>query len=113
MWVAGFDLLYALQDLDFDRSKGLRSLPVKLGLINTLRLSAILHGIFLLSLVSYGWMEGLGYFYWAGLGLSAVFLWWEHWTIREDLRKINAAFFTANGLLSVFFLLAIVADLYF
>ncbi|MFO1462349.1 MAG: UbiA-like polyprenyltransferase [bacterium] len=111
-WVAGFDLLYALQDLDFDRAKGLRSLPVKLGIMNTFKAAACFHLVFLALLAGYGWMEGLGKFYWIGLALSGAFLLWEHATIREDLRKVNAAFFIANGLLSVFFLVFTVADLY-
>lgn len=111
-WVAGFDLLYALQDLDFDRARGLRSLPVKLGIMNTFKAAAGFHVIFLVLLAAYGWLEGLGKFYWIGLLLSGAFLLWEHATIREDLRKVNAAFFTANGLLSVFFLVFTVADLY-
>jgi len=112
-WVAGFDLLYALQDLDFDRKQGLRSLPVKLGVMGTFKVSAIFHLFFLLFLIWYGWLESLGLFYWAGLGLSGAFLLWEHRAIRNDFRKLNAAFFTANGLLSVFFLLFTAADLYF
>ena len=112
-WVAGFDLLYALQDLEFDRSHGLYSLPVKLGPASSLRLSAGLHLLFLALLVIYGLMENLGGLYWVGLGLSGAFLIWEHTMIRGDLSRINAAFFTANGLLSVFFLLFTAADLYF
>ncbi|KAB2841976.1 4-hydroxybenzoate octaprenyltransferase [bacterium] len=113
LWVAGFDLLYALQDLEFDRAQGLRSLPVRLGLKGSLRLSSLCHAAFLALLVAYGFLEGLGAFYWVGLGLSGAFLLWEHATIREDLAKVNAAFFTANGLLSVFFLAFTAADLYF
>ncbi|MDL1871078.1 4-hydroxybenzoate octaprenyltransferase [Deltaproteobacteria bacterium PRO3] len=113
LWVAGFDLLYALQDLEFDREQGLRSLPVRLGLKGSLKLSSLCHATFLALLVLYGLLEALGGFYWAGLGLSGAFLLWEHATIRDDLAKVNAAFFTANGLLSVFFLAFTAADLYF
>ncbi|MCE9625530.1 MAG: putative 4-hydroxybenzoate polyprenyltransferase [Deltaproteobacteria bacterium] len=112
-WVAGFDLLYALQDLDFDRSKGLRSLPVKIGFLKTFSLSAGFHLVFWALLALYGWMEGMGLYYWIGWALSGAILAWEHRTIREDLRKVNAAFFTANGLLSVFFLIFVAVDLYF
>lgn len=113
LWVAGFDLLYALQDLDFDRAQGLHSLPVKLGQKRSLALSLAFHMVFLLLLLAYGLWAGLGGFYWAGLGLSGAFLLWEHATIREDFRKVNAAFFTANGLLSVFFLVFTALDVYF
>src|SRR5262249_25955851 len=98
--------------LDFDRSHGLYSLPVKLGFSNTLQLSFVLHLLFLAMLVAYGWVERLGVFYWVGLGISSVFLGWEHRSIREDFRKINAAFFTANGLLSLFFLACVTAAVY-
>jgi 4-hydroxybenzoate polyprenyltransferase len=111
-WVAGFDLLYALQDLDFDRSKGLHSLPVKIGFMKTFSLSAGFHLVFWALLALYGWMEGLGGYYWIVWVLSGGFLAWEHSIIRQDLRRVNAAFFTANGLLSVFFLIFVAADLY-
>lgn len=112
LWVAGFDLLYALQDLEFDRQKGLRSLPAKLGQKSTLRLAAILHGLFLGTLVAYGLYQGLGSIYWIGLALSGAFLFWQHFLIQEGLHRINAAFFTANGLLSLFFLVFVALDLY-
>lgn len=112
LWVAGFDLLYALQDLEFDRAKGLRSLPVKLGFRKTMALAALFHGLFLVSLIAYGLYQGLGWIYWAGLALSAAFLLWQHRLIQEGLHRINAAFFTSNGLLSVFFLVFVALDLY-
>jgi 4-hydroxybenzoate polyprenyltransferase len=102
-WVAGFDLLYSLQDLNFDRAHGIFSLPVKIGLKNTFRLSTGLHLLFLLGLAAYGYLEGLRAVYWAGWFLCAGFLVWEHWILKEDLKKIQASFFTANGLLSLFF----------
>ena len=113
LWVAGFDLLYALQDLEFDRRQGLRSLPAKLGPKKTLVLAAGLHALFLGFLAAYGLYQGLGWIYWAGLAVSAGFLLWQHWLIQEGLHRINAAFFTANGLLSLLFLLFVTLDLYF
>ncbi len=112
LWVAGFDLLYALQDLDFDRRQGLRSLPAKLGTKKTLALAAALHGLFLVSLAVYGLYQGLGWIYWAGWVLSGGFLFWQHRLIQEGLHRINAAFFTANGLLSLAFLAFVALDLY-
>lgn len=111
-WVAGFDLLYALQDLDFDRKKGLGSLPAKLGPGKTLALAAAFHGLFLVFLAAYGHYQGLGWIYGFGLALSAVFLFWQHRLIQEGMHRINAAFFTANGLLSLFFLVFVALDLY-
>lgn len=111
-WVAGFDLLYSLQDLQFDREQGLYSLPVKLGTRNSFILAMIFHGLFLVALLTYGWLENLGAVYWAGLSITAAFLFWQHWLLKTDLSKIQAAFFTANGLLSVFFLVFVLGDLY-
>jgi len=111
-WVSGFDLLYALQDLDFDRTNGVYSWPVKLGTPNTFRLAIIFHVLFLLILLAYGFLEGMGEIYWIGLTVAAGFLIWEHWILDAKLEKIQAAFFTANGLLSVFFLFFVLADLY-
>jgi 4-hydroxybenzoate polyprenyltransferase len=110
--VAGFDLLYSLQDLDFDRERGLNSLPVKLGAKKTLLLATALHGLFLGALVAYGLFQDLGWIYWLGLVLSGVFLLWQHRIIQEGMHRINAAFFTANGLLSLFFLVFVALDLY-
>ncbi len=112
-WVAGFDILYSLQDLDFDRSSGLHSLPVKLGVKNSLRLSTVLHLFFLIFLFGYGVLENLGLIYWVGVSLTSLFLIWEHWLVHDDLTKIEAAFFTANGLLSLFFLVFTLSDLVF
>ena len=110
-WVAGFDLLYALQDIEFDRERGLGSLPARLGLRKTLRLSMIFHLCFVISLLGYGNLEGLGLIYYSGVGVTAAILIWEHWLLRDGLEKIQAAFFTANGALSIFFLLFVLADL--
>lgn len=102
-WVAGFDLLYALQDLDFDQSHGVFSLPVKLGVKNTFLLSKLFHLAFLIALLIFGLREQLGWLYWLGYLLSAGFLSWQHWLLKNDLNKIEMAFFTANGLLSLVF----------
>ena len=112
LWVAGFDLLYALQDLEFDRNQGLCSLPVKLGLKRSLNLAAGLHGLFMAALIAYGLYQDMGWIYWAGIGISAAFLLWQHVLVQEGLHRINAAFFTANGLLSLFFLVFVALDLY-
>lgn len=102
-WVSGFDLLYALQDIEFDRETGLFSLPLKLGIPATLTLAKRLHLImlgllFLVFLVS----PFLGWLYLLGLFLAAALLYHEHQLISaDDLSKIDAAFFTINGYLSV------------
>lgn len=109
-WVAGFDLLYALQDLEFDRAHGLHSLTVRLGIRGSFRLSSLFHLIFLGMLASYGFFEGLGKFYWIGLTMVAGLLIWQHLILKEDLKKIQASFFTANGLLSLLFLFFTMID---
>ncbi len=102
-WVSGFDLLYALQDIEFDRETGLFSLPVKLGIPATLKLAKRLHLImlgllFLLFLAS----PFLGWLYLLGLFIAAALLHYEHQLISaDDLSRIDAAFFTMNGYLSV------------
>ncbi|HCU24552.1 MAG TPA: 4-hydroxybenzoate octaprenyltransferase [Deltaproteobacteria bacterium] len=111
-WVAGFDLLYALQDLEFDRHQGLHSFAVKLGIRRSFRVSALLHAFFLAGLAGYGFWENLGKIYWCGLGISAGLLLYQHAVLKEDLRKIQTAFFTANGLLSFFFLLFVLLEVY-
>ncbi len=111
-WVAGFDLLYALQDLEFDRDNQLHSLPVKLGVKRSFQLSSLLHLCFFLCLLIFGKMEFLGIYYWIGVGLTGAILFWEHWILKEDLKKIEASFFTANGLLSLFFLAFTAIDLF-
>lgn len=112
-WVAGFDLLYALQDIDFDRSHGVYSLAAKLGTKSSLKLSRLLHALFFVGLLSYGWIEHLGWLAWLGISICGIFLLWQHRLLRQDLTRINAAFFTANGLLSLCFLAFISADVFF
>ncbi|MDX1387180.1 MAG: UbiA family prenyltransferase, partial [bacterium] len=113
LWVAGFDLLYSLQDLEFDRSSGLHSLAVRLGPHGSFSLARGLHGIFLATLALYGVLENFTWIYWVGLVISAGFLAYEHWTLRGGLKNLQAAFFTANGLLSLCFLAFVLADLFF
>ncbi len=104
LWVAGFDILYALQDLAFDRASGLHSIPVTMGVPRALILSAILHLGMLVLLVRipklYG--DALGLWYWLGVAGCAALLAYQHWIVRpNDLSRLDAAFFQANGLLGV------------
>jgi 4-hydroxybenzoate polyprenyltransferase len=112
-WVAGFDVLYALQDLDFDRRTGLHSIPARLGVRGALWVSGLLHlvmlGLLLLLPGLYG--PGLGTGFAVGVAGCVGLLAYQHWIVRPaDLSRLNAAFFTANGVLSVWLLLAVVAD---
>jgi 4-hydroxybenzoate polyprenyltransferase len=105
LWVAGFDVLYALQDLDFDRGAGLFSVPARFGVRGALWVSALLHAAMLgLLAVLPGLYRpgGLGAAYWVGWAGCLALIAYQHWVVRPgDLSRLNAAFFQANGALSV------------
>ncbi len=112
-WVSGFDILYALQDLEYDRSAGLHSIPVALGVSGSLRLSRLFHLITIGLLVWLALLLGLGVWFWLGSGLMTAMLLYEHWLLRDgDLTKLDAAFFTMNGYISLTFLAATAADVF-
>lgn len=112
LWVAGFDVLYALQDLDFDQRSGLFSVPARFGVVGALWISALFHAVMLglLALLPRIY-PGLGAGFWIGwLGCLAL-IGWQHWVVRpNDLTRLNAAFFTANGALSVWLFAATAVD---
>jgi len=111
LWTAGFDIIYACQDVEFDRRKGLFSLPKRLGVRTALNVSSAMHVLMLLLLVALLTLERLGWVSFAGTLLVAALLWYEHSLVRpEDLSKINASFFTVNGCISVLLLLAVGLD---
>jgi 4-hydroxybenzoate polyprenyltransferase len=109
-WVAGFDLIYATQDYDFDRREGILSLVVKLGIVRTLRLAQILHFAMFAMLIVFGILARLGLFYYAGMPLVVAALFYEHKTEKLDLAGINRAFFQSNAFVSAVFLLAVCVD---
>lgn len=105
-WVAGFDILYALQDLEFDRSAGLHSIPVALGVNGSLWAARLFHLVMLGLLTSLPAVMGLGTIFLAGVGIVTLMLAYEHWLLRAgDLSKLDAAFFNMNGYISVAVLL--------
>lgn len=112
-WVAGFDLIYATQDYEFDRREGLRSLVVKLGIQRSLRVAQWLHLAMFVALVAFGVSAGLGCIYFfAGMPLVALALWYEHGSARRlDLAGINRAFFQSNAFVSAVFVLIVWIDL--
>jgi len=111
-WVAGFDVLYACQDFDFDRSYGLYSIPRAFGIRRALLIARLLHLLMLLLLVGFVFAFGLGKLTFAGVLVVAFLLSYEHSLVRaDDLSKLNAAFFTMNGVISVVLFLFIAADL--
>jgi 4-hydroxybenzoate polyprenyltransferase len=110
-WVAGFDMIYATQDIDFDRREGLRSLVVKLGVAQSLRLAQWLHFLMFLALVSFGFVAKLGTIYYAAMPLVAAALYYEHRSARQlDLAGVNRAFFQSNAFVSAIFIAAIAVD---
>jgi 4-hydroxybenzoate polyprenyltransferase len=112
-WVSAFDMLYALQDLEYDRSVGLHSIPVALGVNGSLWLSRLFHLITVGLLVWLIVLLGLGPWFWVGSGAMAAMLLYEHWLLRGgDLTKLDAAFFTMNGYISLTFLAATAADVF-
>lgn len=101
-WIAGFDVFYALQDEAFDRDAGLHSAVVRFGPPRSIVFAKLLHGVAILALVWLGWAIGLGWPYYAGVATGAAILAWEHHLVRpDDLSRLDAAFFTANGIVSV------------
>lgn len=102
LWVAGFDILYALQDLEFDRTRGLHSIPVLLGVTASLWVARLFHLVMFGLLTSLYFAMQLGPFYLLGLCVVFVLLAHEHWLLRNgDLTKLDAAFFNMNGYVSV------------
>jgi 4-hydroxybenzoate polyprenyltransferase len=104
MWVGGFDILYALQDVDFDRAENLHSLPSRLGEERALLTSRLLHTLSVLALFVVGTMANAGWLYYMGTVVVMLLLAWEHSLVRPgDYSRMNAAFFTMNGVISVVF----------
>jgi 4-hydroxybenzoate polyprenyltransferase len=102
LWVSGFDIFYAIQDIDFDRRHGLFSIPARFGIKKSLTLIKILHTASIIILTLLGIRLGLGLFYYAGVGIAAVLLFYENSIIKpDDLSRINLAFFTMNGFVSI------------
>ena len=109
-WVAGFDLLYSLQDIDFDKKRGLHSIPSKYGAEATLKISTVFHFLTILFWSLFVWSAQLGAFAWLAILVSFVMLSYEHYLVRLDFTKIDRAFFTINGYLGIVFLALIIAD---
>ena len=101
LWVAGFDIIYALQDVEFDRKEGLYSIPAVLGEKRALLISKLFHLLTLVGLVYVGVKGSLGFFYYLGLAISAIFMLREHTVISKDRSKIGYAFFNLNGYISL------------
>jgi 4-hydroxybenzoate polyprenyltransferase len=110
-WVSGFDIFYALQDEQFDRSAGLHSAIVRFGAPGGILLAKVLHGLALVALCLFGWAAGMGPVYYAGVAVGAALIAYEHRLVRPgDLRRLDAAFFTMNGIVSVVVFLGAMGD---
>ena len=112
-WVAGFDILYALQDISFDKSENLKSLPVAMGKRNALILSAIFHLAAVLLVVLGGLTGHFSYLYWIGATIFTILLCYEHIIVKpNDISRVDLAFATMNGMASVLFACFVIGDLF-
>jgi 4-hydroxybenzoate polyprenyltransferase len=113
VWIAGFDLIYACQDVEIDRAQGLHSVPARFGIAPALTLARVNHALTALALGALGVMEGLGLLYWAGwLAVVALFVYEHSLVTPRDLSKIDVAFFNVNGYIAVIVLVAVVSGLW-
>jgi 4-hydroxybenzoate polyprenyltransferase len=113
-WVTGFDILYACQDVDFDRQARLQSVPARLGISTSLRLAALSHALMVCCLVVLYWAAApsLGSIYLIGICAVALLLTYEHWIVRpDDLSRVNQAFFQVNGVISIGLLMIVALQL--
>jgi len=112
-WVSGFDIIYALQDDQFDREYGLNSIPSRLGRRNALRLSSLFHMITGFFLAWAGWSAGMAWLYWIGWAIFSFLMIYQHSLVKVDnLRRVNLAFFTTNGIASVVFGVFTILDIF-
>ena len=110
-WVGGFDVFYALQDVAFDRERGLHSIPAALGERKALLVARSLHAGTVVALAAVGAAVGAGWLYWVGVAVVAALLLFEHSLVRaDDLSKLDAAFFTTNGIISIAFFGFVLAE---
>jgi len=109
-WVAGFDLLYSLQDIEVDKKLGLHSIPSKFGAKKTMLFSKIMHSFTVLFWYFFVEAANLGLFAYIAVGISAMMLTYEHIIVSRDFTKIDRAFFTINGYLGIIFFILIIID---
>lgn len=112
-WVAGFDLLYSLQDIDVDKKLGLHSIPSRFGAEKTMKISKIFHSLTVVFWLLFVMISGGSAFAYLAVLISAVMLSYEHYLVNKDFRKIDKAFFTVNGYLGIIFLILIIIDTFF
>jgi len=112
-WVSGFDIIYALQDEEFDRSQQLHSIPAALGKTKALRVSELLHVLSAVCVIAAGVYGHFGWWYWTGIAVFIGMLIYQHSVVKpNDLSKVNIAFMTANGIASVVFGVFVLLDIF-
>lgn len=112
-WVSGFDIIYALQDEEFDKANDLYSIPAALGKVKALRVSEFLHVASGLLVIAAGFIGHFHWLYWVGVAVFAGMLLFQHSVVKpNDLRRVNLAFMTANGIASVVFATLVIGDLF-
>lgn len=113
-WVSGFDIIYSLQDEEFDKSQQLYSIPAVLGKARALRVSELLHALSAVIVIAAGWYGSFGIAYWLGVMIFVGMLMYQHSIVKpNDLRRVNIAFMTANGIASVVFAVFVIGDILF
>jgi len=113
-WVAGFDIIYALNDISFDREHHLRSIPARFGIKKSLIISALVHLVSMIFIITAGVIYSGGVFYWTGTAVFGLLIIYQHIVVKpNDLSRVNLAFFTLNGFSSLIFLFFFLFDYYF
>ena len=113
-WVSGFDIIYALQDEDFDRENKLFSIPSAVGKKNALSISSLLHVLSAICVIFAGWYGGFGWLYWIGVTVFTGILIYQHSLVKpNDLSKVTLGFMTANGIASLVFSVFVISDIIF
>ena len=108
VWIGGFDLIYACQDVDFDRQTGLHSFPARFGIARALQAARVSHALTIAAFAALGWMVGLGVVYWVGVLVVAGLFVYEHSLVSPtDLSRLDVAFFNVNGYVALIFLAAV------
>lgn len=112
-WVSGFDIIYALQDEEFDKENNLYSIPAAVGKVSALKISELLHVFSAVCVIAAGYYAHFGWIYWVGVGFFISLLIYQHTLVKpNNLSKVNLAFFTTNGIASVIFCIFVIADLF-
>ena len=113
LWVAGFDIIYSLQDIDFDKSENLKSIPARIGIRRALWLSALFHLISVVLIIIAGLIYPFNWLYWTGCAIFTFLIIYQHLLVKPgDLSNVNLAFFTLNGIASIIYATFVIADLF-